>query len=175
MPLLWVRSDYADSLAIACAWIGALVPWNVTYSTDVAGGSLLFVRFPFFQLQFLYGFSIPGVDSPIIRGPISAAAYQSGRPLALVYQIWTVGAAIIALALVLSVTMYLVNRPSTEQRIDPIRLMGTLLLAAAVILTMANYLLLSRGFGGFPIPIGVVFLYAFGGILLRVERVDERS
>lgn len=48
--------------------------------------------------------------------------------------------------------------------------MGALLLAAAVVLTVATYLVLTRGFGGLPIPVGVVFLYALGGILLAVER-----
>lgn len=171
--MLWVRSDYADSLAIACAWISAIVPWNITHTTEVVGGSLLFIRFPFFQLQFIYGLSIPGIDSPVIRNPLSAITYQSGRPLELVYQVWAIGAGFIALALALSVVIYLVPTPSEQQRIDPIPLMGFILSVAAVVLTIATYLLFTRGFGGVPIPVGVVILYAFGGILLGVERVER--
>ena len=47
--------------------------------------------------------------------------------------------------------------------------MGGLLLATALPLTAATYYV-SVGFSGVTVPVGVLFMYLFGGLLLVVER-----
>jgi hypothetical protein len=61
---MWVRSEYANELAVLAAWVSVLVPWNVTRHrrTDelsLLGGLLeadaeskiFFLRFPFVEFQ----------------------------------------------------------------------------------------------------------------------------
>lgn len=172
--MLWVRSGYARPLAIAFAWLGAFLPWNVTYVPAVAGGSLLFLRFPFFQVRFAFGVS---VTAPVlVLDPLSAVAFQAGRPLELAYQVWVVGAGVILVSLVLASLLYYHEPlPPEHRRIDPVRVMGALLLLAALVLTAATVLLSLRGFSGVPIPVGVVLLWAFGLVLLLAERVDDEA
>ena len=172
--MLWVRSGYARPLAIAFAWLGAFLPWNVTYAPEVAGGSLVYLRFPFFQVRFAFG--IPVNDAVLVLDPLSAVAFQAGRPLELAYQVWAVGAGVILVALVLASLLYYHEPlPADERRVDPVRVMGGLLALAALVLTVATVLLVLRGFSGVPIPVGVVLLWAFGLVLLLAERVDGEA
>jgi len=61
---MWVRSEYANELAVLSAWLAVLVPWNVTQHTRTDNLSLLdgllnadaeskifFLRFPFLGIQ----------------------------------------------------------------------------------------------------------------------------
>jgi uncharacterized protein (TIGR04206 family) len=165
--MVWVRSEYAGELAVLSAWLAALVPWNVTYSPGVAGGSLLFVRFPFVQVRYTFG--VPFAKGVDVRDPLSAVALQAGYALEVAYQTWVAGAAVLALAVLLSVAYYARERGVERGLpIDPVRLMGGLLGLAGVVFLAANALL-TRGFPGVPIPIGALFCLAFGGILLTVD------
>lgn len=165
--MVWVRSEYAGELAVLSAWLSALIPWNVTYSSGVAGGSLLFVRFPFVQIRYTYG--VPFAKAIDVRDPLSAVAFQAGQALELAYQTWSVGAAVLALALFLSVAYYAREQRLEAGPVDPVRLMGGLLGLAGVVFLVANYLL-TYGFPGLPLPVGALFLLVFGGLLLTVER-----
>ncbi|WP_128477841.1 DUF7549 family protein [Halorussus pelagicus] len=165
--MVWVRSEYAGELAVVAAWLSALLPWNVTYSTLSGVGSVLFVRFPFFQLRYVSGISIS--EGLAVRTPLSALALQEGQSIAAAYQAWTVGAAVVAAAVALSVLLYRFEE-RVEATIDPVRAMGGLLVLAGVVLSVATWLLWTRGFPGLPIPVGVVFLYLFGATLLVARR-----
>ncbi|WP_144902297.1 DUF7549 family protein [Halobellus captivus] len=166
--MVWVRAEYAGALAVVSTWIAALVPWNVTYSTGVSGGSVLFVRFPFFQIRYAYG--VPTARGVSVSDPLSATAFQVGQTIQAAYQVWTVGAAVLALAIAFSVLYYRYEERIESGPIDPVRLLGGLLTLTGVVLAVATYLLVTRGFPGLPLPIGVVLLFVFGALLLTVDR-----
>ncbi|MFC5366875.1 DUF7549 family protein [Salinirubrum litoreum] len=164
---MWVRSEYAGELAVLSAWFAALLPWNVSYVGDVLGGSALFVRFPFFQVRFLFDTAF----GPPVRFLTLPAALdlQRGNPIELAYQVWAAGAVVVALAVGLSVAYYLAE-DRLDATLDPVRLMGGLLALGGVVFAVAVVLLATRGFGGIPVPVGVVLMLALAGSLLGVER-----
>jgi hypothetical protein len=171
--MVWVRSEYAGELAVLSAWLTALVPWNLTYSPDVSGGSLLFVRFPFVQVRYTFG--IPLARAISVTDPLSAIAFQAGQSIQLAYQVWAVGAGVLAVAVVFSFVYYARESSVEAGPVDPVRLMGGLLALGGVVLGVSTYLLAVRGFPGVPIPVGVLVALVLGGVLLRVERTDDAS
>ena len=166
---MWVRSEYAGELAVLTTWFAALIPWNVTFA-NLGDGALLFVRFPLFQVRYTFG--VPIATGIAVVDPVTATAFQGGQALELPYRLWTVGAGIFAAALVVSAVYYRREAWAESWPVDPVRLLGTLLLATGIVLAAATYFLLSRGFPGIPIPIGVVFLLLFGVVLLTVDRTE---
>jgi len=167
---MWVRSEYAGELAVLSTWLSALLPWNVTYATGFDGGTLLFVRFPLVQIR--YAFGLPVARGVFVADPLSAVAFQRGQALELPYQIWAVGAAVFAVAVVVSILFYRDEDRAESWPVDPVRLLGALLSATGLVFAAATVLLLERGFPGVPVPVGVVFLLLFGGVLLTVDRTE---
>jgi hypothetical protein len=165
--MVWVRSEYAGELAVVAAWLSALLPWNITYSTLGGVGSVLFVRFPFVQVRYVFGISIS--EAVAVRTPLGALAYQEGQSIATAYQAWTVGAALVGAAVVLSLALYR-HEETVESLTDPVAAMGVLLGLAGAVLSVATWLLWTGPFPGVPIPVGVVLLYLFGGTLLLARR-----
>lgn len=170
---MWVRSEYAGELAVLSTWLSALLPWTVSYTSGVGGGALLFVRFPLVQIR--YSFGVPLARGVTVADPLSAAAFQQGQSVAVAYRVWALGAAIFSLALLVSVVYYRREAWAESWAVDPVRLLGTLLLTTGVVLGVATYLLATRGFPSLPIPVGVVFLLLFGSLLLIVERTDVET
>lgn len=166
--MVWVRAEHAGALAVVSTWLAALVPWNVTYSANVSGGAVLFVRFPFFQVR--YAFGVPVAQRVAVSDPLSAVAFQAGQSIQVAYQAWAVGAAILAVAVVVAAGYYRYEAAVEAGAIDPVRLLGGLVGLAGVALAAATYLLATRGFPGVPIPVGVVVLLVLGGVLLTVDR-----
>jgi uncharacterized protein (TIGR04206 family) len=166
--MVWVRSEHAGALAVVSAWLTALIPWNVTYSPAVSGGSVLFVRFPFVQVR--YAFGVPFAEAVLVSDPLSAVAFQAGQTIRVAYEAWAVGAAVVGAAVVLSLVYYAREEAVESGPVDPVRLMGALLGLAGVVLAVATYLLYAYGFPGVPIPVGVVFCFVFAGVLLTVDR-----
>ncbi|WP_101296541.1 DUF7549 family protein [Halegenticoccus soli] len=169
--MVWVRSEYAGELAVSLTWLSALLPWNVTYSPNVAGGSVLFVRFPFFQVRYAYG--VPFARGVAISDPLTAIGFQSGTGLALAYRVWAVGGAVLAVAALFAAAYYLREERVEAGPVDPVAALGALLCLAGTVLAAATALL-TRGFGGVPVPVGVAFLLAFGAVLLTAERAGGR-
>jgi hypothetical protein len=169
--MVWVRSEYAGELAVLSAWLSVLAPWNVAYSTGVAGGDVLFVRFPFFQVRYTYG--VPVADGVTVQDVLSALSFQSGQTIAVAYRVWVVGAAVLAAALVLSVVYYAREDHLEAASLDPVRAMGVLLTLGGLALAVSTYLLVTRGFPGILLPVGVVLQLVLGVVLLRVERTDR--
>jgi hypothetical protein len=166
--MVWVRAEHAGALAVVSTWLAALVPWNVTYSTNVSGGTVLFVRFPFFQIR--YAFGVPLARRVTVLDPLSAIAFQAGQTIQAAYRVWAVGAAILAVAVVIATAYYRYEAAIEDGPIDPVRLLGGLLSLSGLVLAAATYLLVTRGFPGVPVPVGVVLLVVLGGTLLTVER-----
>ncbi|MFB6079444.1 MAG: hypothetical protein ABEJ81_00330 [Haloferacaceae archaeon] len=165
---MWVRSEYAGELAVLSAWIGALVPWDVSLVSDVAGGNALFVRFPFVEIR--YAFGLPSGRPTLVLDPLSALGFYRGTAVAVGYRVWLLGAALVAAALVLSSVYYLREERVEAAPVDPVRLMGVLLLGAGLTFAAATYLIQVHGLPGLPAPVGVVLLLVFGGVLLGVRR-----
>ena len=167
--MVWVRSEYAGELAVLSTWLSVFIPWNVTLSA-VSQGTVLFVRFPLFQIRYTYG--LPFARGTRLMDPLSALAFQSGTTIATAYRAWVLGAGLFALALGFSIAYYLAEERVEALAFDPVRLLGALLGLTGVALAAATALLVTRGLPGTPIPIGVVFLFVFAGVLLTIERTD---
>lgn len=167
----WVKSEYANELAVLSAWLAALLPWNVTYTSEVLGGNLLYVRFPFFQVRYNFGVAI----GRAIRfdTPLSAARFQEGQSLALPYQVWAAGAAVLAVAVLLSVVFYLQEDRLEASPVDPVRLMGGVLGLGTLVLGVSTYYLYTQGFPGIKVPVGLALLGVLAAMLLTVDRSDR--
>ncbi|WP_248896593.1 DUF7549 family protein [Haloplanus halobius] len=167
---MWVRSEYAGELAVLMTWLAALIPWNVSYAAGTSGSAVLFVRFPLVQVRYVFG--VPIARGVSLADPLSAIAFQQGQPIELVYQVWAVGAGVYAAALLVSIVYYRREAWAESWPVDPVRLLGALLLVTGLVFAAATYYLATRGFSSLPIPIGVGFLLLFGGLLLVIERTD---
>lgn len=166
--MVWVRSEYAEELAVVLAWLSALLPWNVAFSDLGDAGDLLFVRFPLVQVRYTYG--VPLAEGVLVHHPLAAIDYQQGQSVAVAYRVWALGALLVAAALALSFALYLREERVAAASFDSVRAMGGLLGGAAVVLTVATVLLWTNGLPAIHVPLGVVLLYVFGGVLLTVER-----
>lgn len=177
--MVWVRSEYAGELAVLSTWFSALIPWNVTFSPNVAGGTVLFVRFPLFQVRYTFGLSfakgtLVGLPVPAPLADtggfvVSAIAYQAGQSIQAAYWVWAAGALVYAVALGLSVAYYLREERVEAGPIDPVSTLGGLLVLSGLVLGGATVLLYGV-FPGVPIPLGILFMVGFGAVLLRAER-----
>ncbi|WP_435128528.1 DUF7549 family protein [Halobaculum sp. D14] len=176
--MVWVRSEYAGELAVLSTWFAALIPWNVFYGT-VAGGTVLFVRFPLFQVR--YAFGVPLAAATSVVDPVTAYQFQAGTSAGIAYAAWLVGAAVYLAALGFSVYYYREEERAESLPVDPVSILGALLATVGVVFLAATVLLSGGAFGvdlgvggGFPgtsAPVGVPFYVAFGVVLLRADRV----
>lgn len=167
--MAWVRSEYAGELAVVAAWVSALLPWSVSFFSE-GGKSLVVVRFPFFLFQFLYGLEIPG-DGPFRTIP-QMLRLASSTTNERAYLIWLVAAGVLGLALVLSVAYYAREELVESGPVDPVRVMGGLLLVGGLLL-LASFVHLFVGSLGTTVPIGAILVVVLGVVLLRVERTDD--
>jgi hypothetical protein len=132
--MVWVRSEYAGELAVLAAWVAALLPWNIMYAPESRleglGGSVLYIRWPFVQVR--YVFDVPIADATRVDLPTGALDIVTGS-VTLAYEIWIAGAVVVALATLLSVSMYVVD--GLDERAVPadrLKTLGTLLTAGSV-------------------------------------------
>jgi len=165
---MWVRSEYAGELAVLLTWLSAFIPWNVSYASNASGAALLFVRFPLVQIRYVFG--VPVARGVVVSDPLSALVFQRGSPIAAAYRLWALGAAVFVVALIVSVVYYRRQAWAESWPADPVRFLGALLFGTGLAFAGATVLLLSHGFSNLPIPLGVVFLLLFGGLLLTVDR-----
>jgi uncharacterized protein (TIGR04206 family) len=174
--MTWVNSEYAGELAVLSAWLAALLPWSVTVRSGTLLGenaSLVVVRFPVAMFQFLFGPEVQGFDSLV---PVWAApGFTGSEAVATAYTLWLTGGALVGLAVALSAIYYARDeRLEARSPVDPVRLMGALLLPAGVLL-FAAAVLLFRAQGGVTVPIGAALVPVLGGLLLVVERTEPAS
>ena len=177
---MWVRSEYAGELAVLSTWAAALLPWNVFYGA-VAGGSVLFVRFPFLQIR--YAFGLPLLRATTVSTPLSAYLFQDGTSVQFAYGLWLAGAALFLVAFAVSVYYYREEARVEAWSVDPVRLLGGLLVASATLFVAASVLFPERflgvsfgvggGLPGVSLPVGALVQLLLGGVLLRAERVAE--
>lgn len=165
---VWVRSEYVDELAVVFAWLTPLIPWNVTFSDLGAAGSLLYVRFPLFQVLYAYG--VPLAEAVSVDSVVGAYHRQATTTLGTAYVAWGVGAAVVAVAVLFAVAMYLELDALERLPVASATAVGALLVLAGVGHAAATVLLVTRGLPGVPVPLGVLFQLVFGGVLLGAAR-----
>lgn len=179
--MAWVKSEYAGELAVVSAWIAALLPWYASYGPDAlreiaaeeGSGAVLFVRWPFFQVRYVFG--VPFADGTVSSTVFDATEiYGELGGVEAAYQAWYVGAAVLALAVLLSVAMYAdYERVEDALPAPSVRVMGGLLGLGGLCLTAATVLFARRAdFEGIPVPVGLVVVLVLAGLLLRVDLVD---
>lgn len=197
---MWVKSEYASELAVLSAWVAMVLPWNVVYFPNAAGGStVVFLRFALVEIQVraatiitvvnnrtgdvqrvaadgLLAQQFPGTElaaDVFLTTPPTAALFYEAPRLQQASIAWTVAAASFLLAFVLSLALYTREEAVRERLpVDPVRLMGALLAAGAVGTALATGLYyLARDLAGMPIPVGVVIIGVLAVVLLRAERV----
>ena len=165
---MWVRSEYAGELAVLSAWLCALLPWGVTYASS-GNNRLVRIHFVYAYFQFAPGSPLATLLDNVVL--VNRAAGVANDPSAeFGYQLWVLGAAVLTVAVATSLVYYRYEgRLEERSPVDPVRLLGGLLLAAAVPLAGATYFV-HAGLVGVTVPVGVVFLAVLGGLLLVVER-----
>lgn len=165
---MWVRSEYAGELAVVSAWLCALLPWSISHAST-GGARVVRIHFVYLYFQFFPGIAL--TDGAVRYRLVTGAAGGASHPgVATGYRLWMLAAAVFTLALLLS-ALYYVNeeRLEAESPVDPVRLMGALLVVPAVLLTGTSYYL-ATGLPGVSVPVGVAFMYVLGGLLLVVDR-----
>lgn len=179
--MVWVRSEYAGELGVLLTWLSAVVPWNVTYSPLGRGGGVLFLRFPFFQVRYTRGVTLPPelyndvalTPNLLANDVLSVLAFQrdpTTGAVASAFPAWLAGSALLLAALGVSVAYYLREERVEAGPVDPVSVLGGLLALSGATFLLANYLL-TRSFPGVPIPLGALLVGGFGALLLSAERV----
>jgi len=179
--MVWVRSEYAGELGVLLTWLSAVVPWNVTYSPLGPDGGVLFLRFPFFQVRYTRGVTLPpelyndvALTPNLLVNDVLSVVAVPRKPttgaVATAFPVWLAGSALVLAAVAVSVAYYLREERVETGPVDPVSLLGALLALSGVTFLYANYLL-TRSFPGVPVPFGALLVGGFGALLLSAERV----
>lgn len=182
----WIRSDSERTVGAVMAIVAVLLPWDVTYIADIAGGSLLYVRFPLFEFQYAMGIQ---ASQPITLHWIWAAAdLHAAGPLAPAYTTAVAGGVIALIGLVLGVSLTVSEDGTITSRTvyalagvaalttialvvanDTLVAAVTAVLTAALILTGVRFdtSLIVRVLGSLLFAGGVAFLIAYYYVFTR--------
>jgi len=179
--MVWVKSEYAEELAVLVTWLSLLVPWSISYGsfpvTASSNLTLVILRFPFVAMRYQFGVQLLSgttVDSPVgYRQEVLNAGGDAASQLP-GFDLWLVAVVVLALAFVLSVLMYFEVDALDGLPVDPVRLQGALLLAVGGLFLGASAVLYSTQTALF-VPFGVFLHLAFGVILLRVDRAEAEN
>lgn len=158
-------ADYAPEIAGFTAIVATVIPWSVSVSSS-AYSSFIAVQFVFGSFRFDFGAPAADVEWTV-RSVTELGGFYSGA-LSWVATLWLVAAVVLIVVLLIGFGL-LVSGERRVGPLDPVRLMGVLCLCMALVLSGATWLLFQHT-PRFPIPIGVIALYAFGGNLLTIDR-----
>lgn len=164
---MWVRSEYAGELAVLLTWLSAVSPWAVTVISE---GGLTGIFLWFLPVNFLFtpGIELPGERPLWIWDFLEFAVYPGEQ---YVTYLWLVGAAVFTVAFAVSVAYYADERRLEALAVDPVRVLGALLLCSGILLGAA-FVDLWQHHAGITIPVGLLFQLIFGIVLLNTERVE---
>lgn len=167
------RTKYGGELAVLLTWLCALLPWSITAGTlpgtDVA---VLWIRF--LPLRFLYilGASVPGQKTLLPVWEVPGFVGTAGETTAA--WIWIAGTVLFLVPLAISVVYYLDRDRVESFDLDPVRVQGALLVGVGLVFAVATGLLWQETPGA-TVPVGTLFFFVFGVILLRLERVETEA
>jgi len=168
---MWVKPEYTGELAVLSTWVCGLLPWSVTiFQRDIeTGGAVMAIWIRFLPGRFLYvfGLGLPP-DSPY-RWVWEVPDFVATPGETLASYVWLVGVAVFLGAFLVSVLYYLDEARVEGWRVDPVRLLGGLLVATGAVLFVAAAVLWWHQ-AGLMLPVGVFFQLGLGAVLLRVER-----
>jgi hypothetical protein len=163
---LWISRDAERPVAAVASFFAVLLPWDVTYLGDIAGGELIFFRFPLLEFQWARG--IQALPAIRIRHVKAAYDLHVGGPLQPAYVAYAVGGAFVVLALILAVGLVLAQ--PRQGGLDPTKVVGGLLVVAGAAFLVGWYVILTRGSPGIDIPFGATLTAALGLVLVFAER-----
>jgi len=168
---MWVKSEYAGALAVVSTWVCGLLPWSVTLFQEELepGVSVTAVWIRFLPGRFLYVFGIGFSEDSPYRWVWEVPEFVGTRGETIASYVWLAGVAVFAVAFVVSVLYYAAEEWVESWPVDPVRLLGVLLVATGVLLAAAVAVLV-RFQAGIALPVGVFFQLGLGAVLLRVER-----
>lgn len=168
---MWVKSEYAGALAIVSTWLCALLPWSVTLFREElepgVGMVAIWIRFLPGRLLYLSGVGL-GDESPY-RWVWEVPGFVATRGETLAGYVWLAGTAVFAVAFVVSLLYYVRETWVESWRVDPVRLLGSLLVLTGLVLSAA-VAVLWRFQAGIVVPVGVLFHLGLGGVLLQADR-----
>jgi uncharacterized protein (TIGR04206 family) len=176
--MVWVKSEYAEELAVLVTWLSLFVPWSISYGsfavTETRDLTLVILRFPFVAMRYQFGVQLLNgttIDHPLgYRQEVVNAGGTASNQLP-GFDLWLVGVAILAVAFLVSVLLYFEVDALDGLPVDPVRVQGGLLLALGVVLLGASVVLFATQSALF-VPFGVFIYLVFGVILLRVDRAE---
>lgn len=176
--MVWVKSEYAEELAVLVTWLSALLPWSISYGqfavTETNDLTLVILRFPFLAIRYQLGFQLlsgTNVKTPLGFREEAVNAGGTTAQQVLGFDLWLVALFVLGLALCLSFLMYFEVDAVDSLPLDPVRVLGLLLLMVGTLLVGSTYVLFTTQAALF-IPFGVLLHLTFGVILLRVDRAE---
>jgi len=197
---MWVRSEYANELAVLSAWLSVFVPWSGATHTQQGtvlgaevGSDIIFLRFPLVEFQFRSPAVIQsGAERITVDAAVNGAypgtelfgdVYLTTPPSSVLFYdstlrqaslLWTAGAVGFALALLLSLALYVrEDRVVAALPVSPVQFMGALLGVGALGTAGASVLqFAARDTVGVPVPVGVLVIAVLAAVLLRTEAVQ---
>jgi len=168
---MWVKSEYAGALAVFSTWACGLLPWSVTVFREelVSESMVTAIWLRFLPGRFLYIFGFGFSDNFPYLWVWQVPEFVATRGETLASYAWLVGTAIFLVAFLVSLLYYAREDRLEASRVDPVRVLGVLLVLTGVAFAVAAGLLW-RFQSGITVPVGVVFQIGLGVVLLRVER-----
>jgi len=168
---MWVKSEYSGALAVVSTWLCALLPWSVTLFREELdpGVEVVAVWLRFLPGRFLYLFGVGFSEDSPYRWVWEVPGFVATRGETLASYVWLGGTAVFATAFAVSLLYYARESWVETWPVDPVRLLGGLLVLTGLVLAAA-VVILWRFQGGIVLPVGVLFQFVFGVLLLQVER-----
>jgi hypothetical protein len=171
--MAWVRSEYAGELAVLSVWLTALLPWSASHLRATLEGldgtfTVINIRFVFFQLHYVFGFSFQGQSiADLVQLVFQVPAFVPANQTAESW-VWVGGAALFLALLTLSFVYYaredwLVDRSP----VNPVRAVGAAFAVLGLVFGVATVMFAEHQT---TVPIGTLFMWVFAALLLRVER-----
>lgn len=162
----WTAAEYENPLAVLFVWVSALLPWEIAYATlSGPNVSLLFVRWPFFQLRRLADLTSAASELSVALS-LNAYQYQAGTTIRTGYLVWTVVSLASLGLLAFSVYFYSREDAVLARLSRPAPLVGAALCVTGLGYLGAGYAIYATGFGGIHVPVGALFQLLFGALLL---------
>lgn len=168
---MWVKSEYAGALAVVSTWVCALLPWSVTlFREELDPGAEVFaVWLRFLPGRFLYVFGVGFSEESPYRWVWEVPGFVATRGEAIASYVWLAGNTVFAVAFVVSLLYYARESWVEGWPVDPVRLLGGLLVLTGLVLATA-VVVLWRFQGGIVVPVGILFQVGLGAVLLQVDR-----